>query len=73
MAKCVCGAEIGCPCNLKTASDGSKRCGACLYNYEESLHPKNLNSTEPDKIIENKIYEVAAPIINSISHSYTNF
>lgn len=76
MAKCpACGAEVGCLCNLKTASDGSKRCGACLYNYEQSLinvRPNNVLVEPPLQNNEVKTYTVA-PVINSVTAQYNNY
>lgn len=75
MALCPgCSAEVGCLCNLKTASDGSKRCGACLYKYEQSLSQTKgaVVDTPVNSDNEIKTYTVA-PVINSVTAVYNNF
>ena len=44
MANCSnCGAQHGCSCQIKTATDGKKCCSSCIQTYENQLKLKKLN------------------------------
>lgn len=37
-----CQKTLGCSCQLKTASDGTRCCSSCLATYEEKLRKEKL-------------------------------
>lgn len=45
-----CGAQFGCSCKRRVASDGASACQSCIAQYENSLEQKKkapVNKTEP--------------------------
>lgn len=42
-----CGTQLGCSCQLRTASDGKKVCSTCITAYENKLKITQSNAQPP--------------------------
>lgn len=73
MANCgACGTNVGCDCQLRTADNGVRVCGMCLFAYNEKLKTQQPNNENLNfNALSNNNDEVQAPTITKIT--FNNF